>query len=190
MLHARAPISVPASGVGARYLAAFSCAFAVACAGAAGPPPAAATVEGPEAAILRIASFWEARYADKGLRSSPSPIASFDRQLVSRLELTEGQASATESLIFQERFTLRDGGEVHCSGRFDIQVSVSYGARSGEPAVELEWPALERPRDCDAPGAPIPAFERPAGRARFVLRSDQLVGVEPALEKRTFLPVE
>ena len=79
---------------------------------------------------------------------------------------------------------------MHCSGRFDIQISVRYGARANEPAVELEWPASERPRDCDVPGAPIPEFERPAGRARFVLRSDQLVGVEPALEKRTFLPVE
>jgi hypothetical protein len=147
-------------------------------------------VEGPEEAIRRIASFWEARYTDKGLRSSPSPIASFDRQLVSRIELSEGQTTATESLSVEERFTLRDGGQVHCSGHFDIQVSVSYGTRSGEPALELEWPALERPRDCDTPGAAIPEFERPAGRARFVLRSDQLVGVEPALEKRTFLPVE
>jgi len=190
MLRARASSAVPPSALGTRWLAAFSCALAFACASAAGPPPAAASVEGPEAAILRIASFWEARYADKGLRSSPSPIASFDRQLVSRLELTQGQVTATESLSFEERFSLRDGQAVHCSGRFDIQISVRYGARANEPAVELEWPASERPRDCDVPGAPIPEFERPAGRARFVLRSDQLVGVEPALEKRTFLPVE
>jgi len=176
--------------MGARCLATFACAAALACSAAAGPPPAAPSIEGPEEAILRIARFWEARYAEEGLRSSPSPIASFDRQLVSHLELTQGQASATESLSFEERFTLRDGGAVHCSGRFDIQVSVSYGARSGEPALELSWPALERPRDCDGPGAAIPPFERPAGRARFVLRSDQLVGVEPALEKRTFLPAE
>jgi hypothetical protein len=177
------------SGKGARWLAA-SAALALACSGAAGPPPSAPSVEAPEDAILRIASFWEARYTDKGLRSSPSPIASFDRQLVSRLELTRSQTAATESLSFEERFTLRDGGEVRCNGRFDLQVSVSYGLRTGEPALQIEWPATERPRECDAPGAPIPPFERPAGRARFVLRSDQLVGVEPALEKRTFLPVE
>lgn len=140
--------------------------------------------------ILRIASFWEARYSEKGLRSSPSPIASFNRALVSRLELTRGQAAATETLSAEERFTLRDASEVHCSARFDLPVLVSYGNRAGEPALELEWPALDRPRQCDTPGASIPPFQRAAGKARFVLRSDQLVGVEPALERRTFLPVE
>lgn len=160
------------------------------CSGSAGPPPGAPSVEGPEEAILRIGSFWEARYTDKGLRSSPSPIASFDRALVSRLELTKGQTTATETSSFEERFILRDAREVHCVERFDGPVSVKFGVRQGEAALELEWPAVERPRECDVAGAPIPALERPAGRARFVLRSDQLVGVEPALEKRIFLPVE
>lgn len=161
-----------------------------ACSGAAAPPPPPPTVEGAEEAIARIGSFWEARYTDKGLRSSPSPIASFDRQLVSRLELTRGQPLATESLSFDERFNLRDAREVRCQGRFDMQVNVAYGMRGGEPALELDWPALSQPRQCDSADVPIPPFERPAGRARFVLRSDQLVGVEPALERRTFLPVE
>lgn len=189
-MRTRASNSAAPSGMPVRWLVALSCALELACSGATGPPPTAPSVESPEEAIRRIASFWEARYTDKGLRSSPSPIASFDRQLVSRIELTQGQTTAIESLSFEERFTLRDGGQVHCTGRLDLQVAVRYGARSGEPALELEWPALERPRECDTPGAPIPAFERPAGRARFVLRSDQLVGIEPALEKRTFLPVE
>ncbi|MEY2935418.1 MAG: hypothetical protein RL033_6167 [Pseudomonadota bacterium] len=162
----------------------------VACAGAAAPPPPPPTVEGAEEAIARIGSFWEARYTDKGLRSSPSPIASFDRQLVSRLELASGQPLATESLSFDERFNLRDAREVRCQGRFDIQVNVGYGMRGSEPALELDWPALSQPRQCDSADVPIPPFERPAGRARFVLRSDQLVGVEPALERRIFLPVD
>ena len=162
----------------------------LACSGAAGPPPGAPSVEGPEDAILRIGSFWEARYTDKGLRSSPSPIASFDRALVSRLELAKDQTTATESSSFEERFILRDAREVHCVERFDGPVSVKYGVRQGEAALELEWPAEQRPRECDVPGAPIPALDRPAGRARFVLRSDQLVGVEPVREKRIFLPVE
>lgn len=161
-----------------------------ACGPASGPPAAAPAVEGAEDTILRIATFWESRYTEKGLRSSPSPIASFDRKLVSRLELTRGQAAATETLSAEERFALRDATEVHCSARFDLPVSVRYGNRAGEPALQLEWPALERARECDSPGASIPPFQRPAGKARFVLRSDQLVGVEPALERRTFLPVE
>jgi hypothetical protein len=162
----------------------------IGCGGAAGPPPGPPVVEGAEEAILRISSLWEARYMDKGLRSSPSAVASFERQLVNRLELSHGQSTATESLDFQERFTLRDAREVRCAGRFNSPISVSYGMRAGEPALELAWPAFEHARECDTPGAPIPPFERPAGRARFVLRSDQLVGVEPALEKRTFLPAE
>jgi hypothetical protein len=166
------------------------CGALLGCAGASGPAPSAPVVQGPEEAILRIASFWEAHSNEKGLRSSPSPIASFERQLVSRLELGRGQATATETLSATERFTLRDASEVHCSARFDLSVTVSYGDRAGEPALEIQWPSLSRARECDMPGAAIPPFERPAGKARFVLRSDQLVGVEPALEKRTFLPVE
>jgi hypothetical protein len=145
--------------------------------------------EGPEAAILRIATGWEARYAEKGLRSSPSPIASFDRQLVSRLELVAGQATTTERLSFEERFMLRDGSAVQCSGSLDAELGVAYERRAGEPTLTLTWPALERPRECNAPSVP-PVFERPAGQGRFVLRSDQLVGVEPARERRTFLPVD
>ena len=186
MLHERGSHS-------SRWLALVPCALLLAtsaCSGASRPALAPPDVQGPEEAIARIGSAWEARYTDKGLRSSPSPIASFDRQLVSRLELAPGQRVATESIFFEERFILRDAREVHCQGRFDVQVNVSYGERSGEPALELDWPELSQPRACDSPDAPIPPFERPAGRARFVLRSDQLVGVEPALEKRVFLPVE
>jgi hypothetical protein len=171
-------------------IASLICGGLLDCAGASGPAPSAPVVEGPEAAILRIASFWEAHSNEKGLRSSPSPIASFERQVVSHLELTRGQTTATETLSTTERFTLRDASEVHCTARFDISVSVSYGDRAGEPALEIQWPATSGANECDRPDAAIPPFERPAGKARFVLRSDQLVGVEPAVEKRTFLPVE
>ncbi len=160
-----------------------------ACSGPPAESPNAVVSEGPEAAILRIASSWEARYAEKGLRSSPSPIASFDRQLVSRLELVPGQATTTERLSFEERFMLRDGSAVRCTGSLDAELGVAYERRAGEPTLTLTWPVLERPRECDAPSVPA-VFERPAGQGRFVLRSDQLVGVEPARERRTFLPAD
>lgn len=162
----------------------------LACSGATTPAPAAAVTEGPESAILRIGSTWEARHGEKGLRSPPSPIGSFDRQLVSRLSLVRGESTATELSSFTERFVLRDGGVVQCSGSQALDVTVAYGRKSGEPAIELSWPSLVLQRNCEPPDAGIPALERPAGRARFVLRSDQLVGVEPALEKRTFLPAD
>ena len=163
---------------------------ASACGGAPPPRPAPAVAEGPEDAILRVATAWEARHAEKGLRSPPSPIASFDRQLVSRITLVQGASSAPETLSVSERFVLRDGTNVSCGGNAELSVSVGYGRKAGEPALELSWPALVQPRACEPAHGAIPDLERPAGRARFVLRSDQLVGVEPALEKRTFLPVD
>jgi hypothetical protein len=171
-------------------LAAIAGVGANACGGAPPAPVAAVAVEGPEDAILRIARTWEARHAEKGLRSSPSPIAAFDRQLVSRIVLAPGATTATEALTFSERFTLRDGTSVACGGSAELPVSVSYGRKAGEPALELAWPALLQPRACEPAHGGIPELERAPGRARFVLRSDQLVGVEPALEKRTFLPVD
>jgi hypothetical protein len=161
-----------------------------ACAGAPATPHTAPVTEGPEDAILRIASSWEARHSDKGLRSSPSTIASFDRQLTSRVVLVPGTSTATEALAFSERFVLRDGAVVQCAGSVELQLTVSYGRKAGDAALELAWPALVHARSCEPPHTAIPKLERPAGRARFVLRSDQLVGVEPALEKRTFLPAD
>lgn len=127
---------------------------------------------------------------EKGLRSSPSPIASFERQVVSRLVLLGGQPTATESVSFAERFVLRDGGEVRCNGELMSQVSVLYGKKAGEPALELAWPAQPYQRTCEPSSPAVGDDDRPAGRARFVLRSDQLVGVEPVREKRNFLPAE
>lgn len=155
----------------------------------AAPPPIVAT-EGPEEAILRIARRWESRSVDKGLRSPPSPIGAFEHHVVSRIELTRGKATATEALTFSERFTLRDGTSVRCAGSVELEVGATYGRKAGEPAIELEWPAVSLARPCEPAAAPIPPFERAEGRARFVLRSDQLVGVEPPLERRTFLPVD
>lgn len=161
-----------------------------ACGGSPAPPPAAPVMEGPEDAIMRIAKRWEARYVDKGLRSPPSPVASFERHLVSRIELVRGEPSASETLSFSERFALRDGTTVNCGGTIELSIGVAYGRRAGEPALELSWPALARERPCEPANAAIPPLERQAGRARFALRSDQLVAVEPPLERRTFLPVD
>jgi hypothetical protein len=124
------------------------------------------------------------------LRSSPSPIASFERQVISRLVLLEGQPTATESVSFTERFVLRDGGEVRCSGDLTGEASVVYGLKAGEPALELAWPGRRYERTCEPSSPAVGEDERSAGRARFVLRSDQLVGVEPVREKRNFLPAE
>jgi hypothetical protein len=179
-----------ASKAGGAALAIITALGESACSGAPAVPPAAPVAEGPEDGILRIAATWEARHAEKGLRSPPSPIASFDRQLLSRVALVRGASDATEEFTYAERFVLRDGTSVSCAGSAELQISVAYGRKAGEAALELTWPALRQPRACEPSHGGIPDLERPAGRARFVLRSDQLVGIEPALEKRTFLPAE
>jgi hypothetical protein len=146
--------------------------------------------EGPEDAILRIAQEWEARHGDRGLLSNPSPMASFDRQVVTRVELQRGSRTAIERVSFTERFVPRQGGELRCSGAFQADVRVTYGSRAGEPALELEWSALEPTRQCDGSAGSLPAFSRPAGKGQFALRSDQLIGVAPVREKRVFLPAD
>jgi hypothetical protein len=180
----------PALGQRHAVTLALSTSLVGACASAPNAPLAAATTEGPESAILRIASTWEARHTEKGLLSSPSPVASFDRQVVSRLVLISGEGVATESSTFTERFVLRDGREVRCSDGFAGEVTVAYGTKAGEPALDVAWPALQHQRDCGTAEVSVPDVGRAAGRARFVLRSDRLVGVEPAREKRTFVPAD
>jgi hypothetical protein len=158
------------------------------CASTPGPSPSRVSIERPEDALFRIAGNWRARHSEKGLRSSPSPIGAFDRQIVSRLALSRGQATATETVRVTESFLMREGGRVSCSVDWEGEVTVAYGTLRGEAALQLGWEALQRPRACDDPNLALPPFERPAGRAAFVLRSDQLVGIDPPLEKRIFLP--
>jgi hypothetical protein len=121
--------------------------------------------------------------------SAPSPVATFQSDVVSRLTLAE-KGPARERLEYSERFSLRDGRVASCSTRIEHDAPVTYGLKGGVPAIELEWPAARLSRACDLPGFAAPVLERGAGRARFVLRADQLVGVEPPGEKRSFIPVE
>jgi hypothetical protein len=161
--------------------------FWCACASTPASSPTRIAVERPEDALFRIASRWRAQHSEKGLRSSPSPIGAFDRQIVTRLTLARGQATATETVRVTESFLMRDGARVSCGVDWEDEVTVAYGTLRGEAALQLAWEALQRPRACE-PNLAMPPIERPAGWAHFVLRSDQLVGTDPPLEKRTFLP--
>jgi hypothetical protein len=162
----------------------------IGCAAAPNQVRTSAVAERPEDAIIRIASTWEAHDSEKGLRSSPSPIGSFDRQIMTRLKLQRGQSGATENVDLTESLVLRDGGRVHCSVSWEGDLTVAYGRMAGEPALELNWPALARARACDVADPVLGDFERPAGHGVFVLRSDQLVGIDPGRQGRTFLPVD
>lgn len=145
--------------------------------------------ESPAESILRIGRVWQARESETGFISAPSPIATFKSDVLSRLTLAE-QGPAREKLEYNDRFTLRDGRVASCATTFEQEASVAYGLKGGAPAIELEWPAARPSRACDLPGFVAPVLERRPGRARFVLRDDRLVGVEPPGEKRSFIPVE
>lgn len=173
----------------ARACVVLTCVASFGCSSAPPPPPPPPVQERPQDAILSIARTWEARYPERGLRSSSSPIASYDRQMVSRITLVRNATTVDENLQFTERYTLREGGEVRCSGEAQSEVVVAYGRRAGEPAIELTWPALVVGRNCDSPAVPA-TYERLSSQAVFVLRSDQLVPVSPVTERRTFLPAD
>lgn len=163
---------------------------ALGCASSAPPPPTQPVSQGADDAILGIARVWESRVVDKGLRSSPSPIAAFESHVLTRIELVKDAPRARQVATYAERFGMRDGGSVECETRLEATVNVRYGRRRGEAAAEFAWAAARAARTCNAADPRIPAIEVTAGRSRFALRSDRLVGVEPALEKRTFLPLE
>jgi hypothetical protein len=162
----------------------------VSCGGASQAPPPAPQREGPAESILRIGRVWQAREDETGFRTAPSPIAAFRSQIVSRLTLGSRDEPARESVRYDERLTLRDGRAASCSATIEHAAPVVYGLKAGVPAIELEWPASTVPRTCDLAGFSAPLLERAAGRARFILRDDQLVGVEPPAEKRAFIPVD
>jgi hypothetical protein len=159
------------------------------CAETASVPPSKPLQERPEEAIISVSRKWEARYSERGLRPSDSPIASYDRQFFSRIELVRQAVSISETLRFTELYVMRSGGQVHCAGQLEFDNAVTFGRKDGEAALELSWPDLEIPRLCDSEEV-SEKFVRSAGKAVFALRSDQLVPIAPATERRTFLPGE
>lgn len=169
-------------------LASLAALLVVACGGSQASPPVTAR-ESPAESILRIGRVWQARESETGFMSAPSQVATFQSDVASRLTLAE-QGPAREKLEYSDRFSLRDGRVANCASTLEQEVSLAYGLKGGVPAIELEWAAARPPRACDLPGFVPPVLERRAGRARFVLRDDRLVGSEPPGEKRSFIPVE
>lgn len=150
-------------------------------------PPPRVVQETPADEILRIGERWVANTKQRGLLSPPSPVSVFAVLEESRLTLTRDQAR--EELVVEEQFELRDGGTVLCVTRSERTVGLKWGRREGEAAIELRRPALSTPRQCEGGRPPEPLLERPAGAARYVLRSDSLVAVEPPLEDRVYIPL-
>ncbi len=154
-----------------------------------GPPPSEVLAETPEDEILRVGTRWQATDEARGFQSPPSPISVFDTRVQSVLVFERGQKSIVESLTASEDFELRDGSRVHCEGSVELHTRVLYGRRQGEAAIQLERPRVRIPRRCSGGTPPDAALSVPRSVARFVLREDQLIAVEPPLEKRVYLPI-
>lgn len=159
--------------------------LALGCGGSSGTPPKTVERETAEAEVTRISRSWTSTQVDRSLLSPPSPISVRAGSRTSIVTFTDGQAH--EELVISEQFDLRAGGRIRCETRFRHAVRVRFGHKSGEPAVEVVRPPLAGTRSCDAP-PPEPTLVEPERRALFVLGSDQLVAVEPALDERIYRP--
>lgn len=135
--------------------------------------------------ILRLGNLWTNVSSDKGILSPPSKVSLFRIHRKSELRISENVI--VEKLTIEEEVQLRDGPIVKCSTEFEHQVGHRWGRNHGEPAVEVVRPALSAERKCDGVHPEGPLAE-PAQRALFVLRSDNLVAIEPLVDQRTYIP--
>jgi hypothetical protein len=156
------------------------------------PPPQAvhSQVESPEDEIIAISNSWEARTSDSGLRSEPDKISVFTSEELRTLRFTTGSHTASQSLLRDETFHMRDGRKFSCRSEGTVDVPVRFFSKSGESAVEITYPAVEFARQCDSPGFPEPTFKFEGPHASFVLRDENLVGFDPPLEKRSYAPAQ
>jgi hypothetical protein len=162
----------------------------VACGGATAPQPVHAQLESPEDEILAVANAWEAHTSDSGLRSEPDKISVFTSEELRTLRFTTGSHTASQSLLRDETFHMRDGRKFACRSEGTLDVSVRFYRKNGEPVLELTYPAVQFARQCDNPGFPEPTFKFEGPSASFVLREENLVGFDPVLAKRTYVPAQ
>ena len=173
-----------------RRLVALGLLFAVGCGGEQQTQPDVVQKETPEDEILRIGRVWQSVSEAKGLRSAPDPVSVFEVRTQSTVAFTKGQPQAEEKIVVAERFEMRSGKKYVCQSEGSMRNRAEFGRFHGEAAVELRRPGLMLERRCDPPDFRELDLEIPAGGARFVLRSDQLVAFAPPLEKRVYLPIE
>lgn len=141
--------------------------------------------ETPADEVLRIAANWSSVQPVNAILSPPSPISLIRGSIKSQVHLTKKDAE--EELTIVEDIELRGGGNVLCESVFRHPLSVRYGRKGGEAAVELGRPALNGRRACEGIH-PEPDLVAEPVVALFVLKSDQLVAIEPKTDGRSYLP--
>lgn len=153
------------------------------------PEPEAVRAETPADEIMRVGLRWRATEEAKGFNSPPSQIGVFDTRIQSELRFEPGVKYAVESLKAIEDYDMRDGSRVHCEAAAEVKSRLRFGRVGGEAVVQIERPPVRLSRRCSGAGAPPGASDLGRNVARFVLRGDQLVAIEPPLEKRVYLPL-
>jgi hypothetical protein len=136
--------------------------------------------------ILRIGNLWTNVHPEKGILSPPSKISLFRTYRKSELRMSED--AIFERLTIEEEAELRDGTKIRCVTQFEHQVGHRWGHHNGDAAVEIVRPALSATRSCEGAIHPDGPIAEPAKQALFVLRSDNLVAVEPPVDQRTYTP--
>lgn len=142
-------------------------------------------VETPADEVLRISANWISVQPTKGILSPPSPISVIRGSVTSRIHLTKRDAE--EELTIAEDVELRSGGRVTCESTFRHPIALRFGRKGEEAAVEIARPALNGRRVCQG-RHPEPDLVAEPIVTLFVLRSDQLVAVEPKTDGRSYLP--
>lgn len=156
-----------------------------ACGGSQKEPPPPIEKESAAQEVLRIGDVWTSIQPEKGILSPPSKISLFRTHRKSELRISENRV--VETLTIEEEAQVRDGPMIRCSTQFNHALGHRWGRQQGQAALELVRPALVGDRHCDLPHPEGPISE-PARRALFVLRSDNLVAVEPVVDQRTYIP--
>lgn len=159
--------------------------FAFACGGAKTEVKEPPKSETPADEVLRIAANWVSVQPMNAILSPPSPLSVIRGSIKSNIHLTKKDAE--EELTIVEDIELRGGGKVLCESVFRHPVTIRYGRKGGEAAVELGRPALNGRRTCQGVH-PEPDLVADPLVALFVLKSDQLVAIEPRTDGRTYLP--
>jgi hypothetical protein len=172
------------------WLAVHLAVVTVGCGGAGSKPAGAVKHETPADEIMRVGTVWQSTIEERGMPSPPSPVNLFSRRIESHLEFRPDQRSATEQLIVEESFELRDGGQFRCRAQDTVNTHAVFARRQGDAAVELRRPEVRLLRKCQPAGFPEPTLVLSATAARFVMIGDRLTAFEPPLEKRAYLPLE
>jgi hypothetical protein len=158
--------------------------------GCASPPPPAPTAVpklSPHDELVQVAAHWVSREQERRSFEGAGGVTASSTITTSDLDITS-EKNVRESLTIEERLTLGSGTEVTCKSQVTVGLGARYSRREGQPTAELTRPVTPLVRSCSSPPPTGFVAEVPAARWVVVLRGEKLVAVEPATNRRQYLP--